>query len=209
MTTPPLLDLPSSACVANVVMSLERAVGITESPFTFEEQAFQWEGERWLVDFELPPITSRAIAADWQAWGVKIKGTFGRFLMGDPSARIPRGVATGTPVVKGANQVGETLITDGWTINTNGIMLKGDYFQLGTGASSRLYMLTEDVNSNGSGEATLSFGPALRSSPSDDAPLVVTDAKGVFRLTENVFPWSVQPGKVWRFSFSAIEVVNA
>lgn len=209
MSTPPLLELPSSSCIASVIMSLKRTVGVTASPFTLEEQKFRWPGEQWMISFQMPPMNNRGTAADWTSFGLSLEGTFGTFLMGDPSARMPRGVATGTPVVMGINQTGNTLITDGWEAGVNGILLKGDYIQLGTGASSKLHMVTQNVNSNGSGVATLTIVPALRSSPADNAPIVVSNPRGLFRLVDNTWSWSVNPGPIYRLSFEAQEVVSA
>lgn len=209
MSTPPLLSLPSSSCIASVVMTLTRAVGVTQSPFTFEEQSYRWPGEMWSMEFALPPIVNRAVAAEWKSFALKLEGQYGRFLMGDPSARLPAGSGAGTPLVNGINQTGNTLVTDGWTPNQQGALLPGDYIQLGTGASSKLHMVTNTVNSDGAGNATLEFVPALRTSPADNAPIVISDAKGVFKLTNNSFSWQVSPGGIYRISFSAQEVVSA
>lgn len=209
MSTPPLLNLPSSSCIASVVMTLTRAVGVTQSPFTFEEQSYRWPGEMWSMEFALPPIKNRAVASEWKAFALKLEGQYGRFLIGDPSARLPAGSAMGTPLVNGINQTGNTLVTDGWTPNQTGALLPGDYIQLGTGASAKLHMITAPVTVDGSGNANLEFVPALRSSPADNAPIVISDAKGVFKLTSNSFSWQVSPGGIYRISFSAQEVVSA
>lgn len=209
MSTPPLVALPSSSCIASVIMSLTRVVGLTESPYTLEEQSFKWPGERWSIDFRLANITNRGTASDWMAFGAKLQGKYGRFLIGDPAARMPRGVATGVPVVNGGGATGNTLPTKGWTPSTNGILLKGDYIQLGTGVNSRLHMLTENINSDAGGNANLSVEPALRTSPADNSPIITNNPVGLFRMSENTFAWSVDPGMVYRFSFQAVEVLGA
>lgn len=209
MSTPPLVDLPESTCAANVIMSLTRAVAVTESPFTNEQQAFKWPGEYWQIEFRVPPTTSRDVAAEWKAFGAALEGQYGYFLCGDFSAKTPRGVATGTPLVDGGAQTGNTLTTKGWTPNITGILKKGDYFQLGTATGARLHMLIEDADTDGSGDSILTFVPALRSSPNDEDPLVIQEAKGLFRLMDNTFAWSVDPGNIHRFSFSAREVIVA
>lgn len=207
MSTPPLLELPTSSCVASVIMTISRVVGYTESPFTLQGQTFKWPGERWSISFRMPPFVARGVAMDWVSFGAKLKGRYGLFLMGDPSAKKPRGVATGNPEVDGGGQVGNTLLTKGWTPNVTGIFLKGDYLQIGSGANSRLYMNVEDVNSDSSGNAALSLEPELRNSPADGAIIIVQNAKGVFRLTSNDFSWSVEPGPVYRVSFEATEAL--
>lgn len=208
MSTPPF-ESPPDTCAASVVMNLTRVNGLTASPFTLEEQQFNWPGEMWTIDFRLPPFTSRRTAMQWIAFGLNLKGTFGCFLMGDPSAKTPAGIATGSPVVDGAGQTGDYLNTTGWTPSQQGIMLAGDYIQIGTGINSKLYMVTEDTDSDVSGNANLRIVPSLRSSPIDGAAIIVNNAKGLFRLTSNSFPWSVEPGKVYRVAFQAQEVVRA
>lgn len=209
MSTPPLINVPTSACVASVVMTLTRVVGLTASPFSLEEQAFKWPGEQWMIDFVMPPFTSPVIAGQWKAFGVKAEGRWGRFLLGDPSATSPKGVGTGTPQVDGGGQTGNTLITKGWTGNTQGILLAGDYIQLGSGTTSTLHMVTEDADTDSSGDAALSIAPAVKVAPNDSATITVINPRGVFRMAENSFSWSVDPGPVYRMSFRAVEVPNA
>lgn len=210
MAVPPLVSLPASSCFATVTFSLTHVVAITPSPFTLEEQSFKWPGEKWLVSVSLPPIKDPAIAAEWKAFGLKLKGRYGYFLMGDPLGKVPRGVATGTPKVDGVAQTGEELDTKGWTANIQGIMKTGDYFQLGIGDNSRLYMLLEDVNSDASGKAKFVFSPALRSPPQDEQAIIIDNPQGVFRLTDNTWSWTERPGRIYNsISFDASEVVNA
>lgn len=204
---PTLITLPSSACFSSVVMTLTRVVGVTTSPFTLETQTFKWQGEAWSMELTMPPFTNRGIAADWITFGVKLEGTYNYFLMGDPSAKNARGVGTGSPVVDGAAQEGNILQVKNWTPNINGMLLKGDYIQVGTGIMSRLHMVTEDVSTDALGNANISIAPALRYSPADGAPVVIQDAKGLFRLNSNDFSWSVTPGKVYRVGFNASEVL--
>lgn len=203
--TQPLLSLPEIAKVANVVMTLTRTTGISQSPFTREEQAFKWPGEFWSVSFNIPPVTKRSDASEWMAFGAKLEGTYGHFLMGDPAHKLPSGNVSGTIQVDGAGQTGNTLLTKGWSGN----LKKGDYFQLGTGASSRIYMLTDDTDSDESPGPYLTFVPALRSSPLNEQEVIVNNPVGVFRSVDDSFSWSVEPGPVYRFSFQAVEVVNA
>lgn len=209
MSAAPLLSLPDSACIASVIMTFVSVSAISESPFTLEEQGFSWPGERRVMDLRMPPITKRDDASQWIAFGEKLKGTYGRFLMGPPGARYPQGQASGTPLVNGGSQTGNSLNTKGWTPGVTGILKQGDYIQLGTGTSSRLYMLTADATSDGSGNSVLSISPALRTSPNNEDSVIVSDPKGCFRMDGNEFSYSIDPGPVYRFGFRAIEVVNA
>lgn len=208
MSVQPLIEMPASSCFAEVTLSIDRVVGRTSSPYSMQEQFFKWPGERWRMDLVMPPITNRDTANEWKAFGVKLQGMYGQFLFGDPSAKVPRGVATGSPKVDGANQIGNTLVTKGWTPNTTNILKAGDYIQLGSGVTSRMHMNVNPVDSDSSGNATLTLEPAVREAFADDSVIVVNNPVGLFRLSGNTFQWRVSPGPVYRISFSAEEVVT-
>jgi hypothetical protein len=131
----------------------------------------------------------------------------GTFLLGDPAGKTPRGVATGTPLVNGANQAGKQLVTDGWTINIANILRAGDYIQVATGATQRLYKNLTDANSNPSGQATFDIFPTLHEPPADNASIVTASAKGLFRLASNDTEWSVDAAQLYGVAFEAIEAI--
>jgi len=203
----PLLTLPTN-CAAQVTSEIVRVVGSTMSPFTLEEQDFIWPGERLGFSISLPPITNRDIADQWIAFGDKMKGKYGRILMGDLSRRTPRGAGTGTPLVDGINAAGAiTLPTRGWTPNVTNILKAGDYIQLGSGSTAVLNRVTENVDSDASGEAVLPLAMALKSSYNDGSAIVVNDPKGRFKLVSNTWSYRVTPGMVHYFSFDVIEAI--
>lgn len=156
----------------------------------------------------MPPMT-RAEAEEWFSFLVKLNGQYGTFLLGDPHA-APRGSAAstpGTPVVNGASQVGSTLAVDGLPASATGYLKAGDYIQLGSGATARLHKVLNDVDTNGSGEATLDIWPDLRSSPDDDSAVVVSDAVGNFRLSTNEIGVDINEIELFGITFAAIEAL--
>jgi hypothetical protein len=209
VSVPPLVTLPTPFCPSSAVLTLRSVVSRTVSPYTLQEQAFKWAGEQWTIDVQLAPIKGRENAAKWQAFGLSLQGGFGYFLMGDPLGKQPRGSAGGTPLVNGAGQTGDTLQTDGWPVSTAGILLAGDYIQIGTGIEAQLYMILEDANSDSGGNSILRISPSLRGSPSDNAAIITSNPQGLFRMNSNDFSWSVAPGQIYTFSFRAVEVINA
>jgi len=119
------------------------------------------------------------------------------------------GVATGTPAVNGANQnvtyaaskqtYSQSLITDGWTNSTTGILKAGDVFTIANvyavnpvdGSQLpflRQFVVLADANSGAStGPATLSISPPIITSgpyktvnaaPADDALITVMGTGG-------------------------------
>jgi hypothetical protein len=181
-------------------------VGVSQSPFTAVQQVYRYSGQFWEADITLPPM-KRADAEYWISFLLKLNGPFGTFLMGDPNGVTPRGAATGTPLVNGAGQTGNELVTDGWTTSTTGILKAGDYIQLGTGATSRLYKVLDDVNSDGSGNATLTLWPDLRSAPADNAAITVSNTKTTFRLNSAQTSWDINEATIYGLTFGAREAL--
>ena len=199
------LSLPSNPGTRKVDLTADNIVGITRSPFTGQQQTYQWPGEGWLVDVNLPPM-QRAAAEQWWSFLVALRGQEGTFLIGDDVCNTPRGVATGTPLVHGAQgSMSNTLATKGWTHNITGILKAGDYIQLGSGTSQRLYKVLTDANSDSSGYATLDIFPTLREGVSDNQAITTSNCKGCFRLAENQRVRSVDHSLIYGISFKAEE----
>lgn len=93
-------------------------------------------------------------------------------------------------LVNGANQTGQDLITDGWTISATPLFKAGDWVQVGTGATRQLCMVLADVNSNSSGQATLSLFPRIRTAFADNTVITAANPSGVWRLTANA-AWTI------------------
>lgn len=203
------LSFPTQTGVARVEITATDVVSINQSPFTLSQQVVRHAGARWSAMIAIPPV-KREDSEYWNAFLLRLRGQFGTFLLGDPNAATPRGSAAsaaGTPVVNGASQTGNNLNIDGLPASATGYLKAGDYIQLGSATSARLYKVLEDVNSNASGEATLNLWPDLRSSPADGATVVVSNAKGLFRLESNDATWSINNAGFYSISFSAVEAL--
>lgn len=200
------LSLPSSPAFSAVRLTARAVVGVSESPFTLQSQVQEYAGQRLEAEASLPPLT-RAQAEYWNVFMLKLNGRRGTFLLGDPAGKRPRGIATGTPVVNGAGQAGNELATSGWSNSITGILLAGDYIQLGSGASARLHKVLDDANSDGSGLATLLIWPSLRASPANGAAIVTSNTVGVFRLTSNEMIWNIGEAINYGITLAATEVI--
>ncbi|MGE0270294.1 MAG: hypothetical protein AB7M05_08900 [Alphaproteobacteria bacterium] len=197
--------MPASPAFKTSKFGLRSNTITFESPLSGSVQTLEMPGARWTASYELPPM-KRATAAAWQAFFVRLRGQAGRFYGYDPDARAPQGVATGTPLVNGASQTGSSLITDGWSVSVTGILKAGDYVAFDTGVTSReLHMVVEDVNSNASGEATLSIEPPIRISPADNAPIILSSASCVMMLATPESAWDANEMSVYGIAFEAVE----
>jgi hypothetical protein len=138
-----------------------------------------------------------------KAFITSLQGPAGRFTMSPPDLNN-QGVGT-TGQVNGAGQVGKTINTKGWPINTTGILKAGDYIQIG----NELKMVTADTNSNASGNAVVTIAPPLRKSPPNNAAINAATPKGVFYLTDdNQASWRLSAPYIYAISFSGEEDIN-
>ena len=197
------ISLPASPTARSITISKRSVVGGDASPFTLQGQTYTWPGQAWLARIDLPPML-RADAERWVAALLSLNGREGSFFLGDTANKVPRGVATGTPLVKGGGQTGSDLLTDGWSPGVTGILKAGDWLQLGSGGTARLYKVLVDADSNVSGEATLTLWPKLRSSPADNAAITIASPMGRFMLAEEP-EWSIDEAHLYGLSFSAVE----
>lgn len=187
-------------------MRAVNAVIYEMSPFTFVGQAQASSGQMWQADVSLPPM-KRSDAEQWIAWLVSLRGQYGTFNMGDMLGCVPRGAGGGTPRVNGAGQTGEELVIDGCTANVTGWLKAGDYVQLGAAGTATLHKVLADVDTNASGQTTLSLWPHIRSAPADNATVVISNTVGRWRLSTNETAWSVNEMAIYGITFSAMEAV--
>lgn len=130
-----------------------------------------------------------------------LTGTMGqalgfKFSMDQNVAAHQVGPLGGTPLVNGANQVGASLVTDGWTAAAAPRLKKGDVFTI-TGvfmvnamskavqSNLQQFVVLADASSDASGNATISISPAIvatgaaqnvSNTPADNAPITVLGA---------------------------------
>tara|TARA_Y100000004_G_scaffold105114_1_gene117965 strand:+ start:10 stop:630 length:621 start_codon:yes stop_codon:yes gene_type:complete len=200
------LSLPSHKKPSNITFRAVNTVGITQSPFTYAQQAVAHSGQRWECDVTLPQM-SRADAEQWIAFLVSLRGQFGTFTLGDPTGASPRGSAGGTPLVNGASQTGGTLNIDGCTASQTGWLKAGDYIQLGTAGTATLHKVLADADSNGSGEVSLDIWPYIRTAPADDASVTLTNTVGRFRLASNQQNWNINEASIFGMTFGGVEAI--
>lgn len=200
------LSLPQTNAIKVVDFRAINAVAYSRSPFTFAGQAHAYSGQMWQVDITLKPMR-RSDAEVWIAWLIALRGAYGTFLLNDPLGCTPRGSAGGTPLVNGSAQTGNLINIDGCTTSQTGWLKAGDYIQFGSGSSSSLHKVLEDVDSDGLGQVTVEVWPSVRTAPADNSTVVTSSAKGLFRLSSNEQSWSVNEASIYGITFAAMEAV--
>ena len=197
------LTLPTVTGITTQNFGLDRVVAVTESPFTNQEQVYEHEGAQWRATFTLPPMKKES-AAVWLAFLMSLRGRRGTFKIGDQDRKTIQGVATGTILVNGDAQTGNAINLDGFANSTNNVFKAGDYIQI----NSYLYMVSADVNSDASGEATVYVEPSLRTgieAINDDTTVVYSNTTTLMRLDSNELNWDTNKVSVYGISFACSE----
>jgi hypothetical protein len=201
------ITLPTDFVSMEISFVGENVVGVWVSPQSLQSQFYEFPGKRWRCNIKVPPLKTVDAAERVVGAFLSLNGRLGSFYLNDTSKRVASGVATGAPQVSGIQTAGSMdLNTKGWTPGVNQILKAGDWVQVGIGASMRLHKVLADANSNGTGNATLSVWPRLRSAYADGTLIITTNASGVFTM-DNDFTWSIDLARTYGIAIAATELV--
>lgn len=165
-----------------------------------------WTGRRqtlasgrgwWECQITFPPIVGTTNINAWRSFIAKSRGAANDFQV--PVDPVAQSASTATPLVNGATQTGRTLNTDGWPVSTT-VLVAGQFVTI----NNQLLQLTENVTSNGSGVATLTFEPPIRVSPADNAAIEYKNPYCLMYLVEEP-TLSVETGYVYSLSLNLRE----
>jgi hypothetical protein len=202
-----LITIPSYPGVSDLSVTFDDTVANVASPYVPAfNQTQSWPGaDNWSLSFTLPKM-NRWTASPWRGFMAELRGISNVFQIGDPFGLTPLGAADGAPVCNtiGTNNLTSStlLVTSGWTPNVFGQLLSGDYLQIGY----RLHMVCENVNSDSSGNATISIWPSLRESPPNATAINLVNTVGLFKLAKNSRSWHGDFTRLLQVSISAVEV---
>ena len=162
-----------------VKWALETNSRMTDSTWTKTVQVEELDGSQWVAELsfkDLNPVETRLM----QAFLWACKGPVNAFYLPDFVFPFPSGSAAGTPRVKGTDQTGITLDTDGWSPNS--LVLKaGDAFEV----DGNYRGVTADVTSDGAGLATIPLSHRLYNAPLNNALLEVLAPKVLMQLKDD------------------------
>lgn len=185
--------------IEKIVLAMVNVTAVNTSPFTNQQQVYRHQGDHWTASISLRQML-RYESEVWIAALGSLYGRYGTMLLGDPAGTNPQGTISGSPTVNGASQTGTTLVVNAIA----GTLTAGDYIQLGSGDTSRLYKVLVDVASGGT---SIEIFPRLRESPADGASITYTDCKGLFRLSQNESPFTYVSPRKASMSFSVVEAI--
>ena len=188
---------PAAVEVSSVTPTL---VSTTHS---LRQQVRSRGAQRWKLSYRYGTMERDDYMALY-AFLVSQRGQYDTFTMALPSGISPRGAWTGTPLVNGAVAAGLTSVAiDGLSNSITGIGKAGDFLKFS--GHSKVYMLVSDVNSNGSGQATLTITPKLVAAVADNESLTVTSVPFTVALTDDLVALPIKPPVQGVIEFNALE----
>lgn len=181
ITLPELPDVPVDAEVFNLRRAdtpLVTTAGVT--------QITSLPNRRWVTQISVIPRRGANLRL-WVRATNQLTSLANRFAYAPPHYSGPStGYVGSNPLVAGGSQTGLTLDVDGLPTST-AILLDGDYISFDVtsplgNTNRQLNQVTADVNSDGSGEATLSLLLPIRQAPADNATVNVLTPTALFGL---------------------------
>lgn len=169
-------DVPTSR-PASVQWDQVLPEALSASVFNQSTQSTVIGAAYWVVTVGIGPRRLSDLP-DWEAFVLGFANTRDRVRFWDWRRETPRGTGAGAPVVDGAGQSGNTLLTRGWGASQN-VLLAGDW----VGVNGELRRSLAVVASDGTGHAAVVLDQPVRTSPADGTALVLTKPKTLFICT--------------------------
>jgi hypothetical protein len=164
------VELPPLPKAADVTPRPIEAGGPLAAMIGSSVQTMDRLGDKWSIEVN-PPSGAYSTLIQSARMTAKAQQATVVMVWPQPALLVP----IGAPLVKGAGQLGTSLITDGWTPNIVLPPLRMVSFH--NGVRHYIHQSTAQVVVSAIGDATLTLWPALRVSPADNLALEIIAAK--------------------------------
>ena len=161
-------------------------------------QTVELPGARWMGSMTFRDL-SPADSAELKAFLLELRGSAGRFYLGDISHTSPFNTVTGSITVESTSTARSLDVTP-----SSGSFSVGDYIQVGSGANQELKMV---VAQSGSNPQSIQIEPMMRRTDFVGQTVTYTNPKGIFFLmSDDMARWSVRSkAKLSDISISFVE----
>ena len=193
---------PTSPKFQSLAVSSNQSTFVSRS-ISGRRQSRQIGGQYWRLRASFPPMTRTQFAPIY-AFVIAQRGRYESFSVIPAVISTGQGSPAGTPLVDGASQTGRSLVTDGWNASI-AIFKAGDYLKIA--GNDKVYMVTADVSSDGSGDATIAIEPALVASPADDAAITHSSVPFTVALRAGVQEFATGTTGLFQFEIDMEEVL--
>lgn len=199
-----MADFPDITPDETVDWRIETNTAEFSSDLNMAVQHMVMQGARWRGTL---PFTNRkgVDARRLKAFVFSQQGPAGRFDVLPPDLN-QQGTMSGSGTVDGTGQTGTTLNTTDWDASQPVLFDYGDYFEV----NGELKMITEPVASDASGDATLTFVPPLRESPTSGQSIEVTEprARNCYLLNDDQAAASISGPYIYSLRLEIVEDVT-
>lgn len=120
---------------------------------------------------------------------------------------LPTGLLANLKVDGNQTSGSTTLNIKGFSAPSIGVFKAGDYIQLGSGTTATLHKILEDVDSDQSGNASFEIWPSLRRNVINNEIVIYKNAKGRFRLKDNLQQWNINEISSYGITFDCVEAI--
>ena len=169
--------------------SQDTIITITDSGKKLSRQI---DGQRFGFTAQIITAKRSDVYGELMAFIMKQRSSRENFTIVPPEISDARGSVNEVITVDGTITAGATTFTlnDASVNSVNGFLKAGDYFRF-TG-QSKVYMIVEDVNTNGSGAvSTVTFEPPLISNVSDNTTIIYDNVDFTVYLTNDIQEFGV------------------
>lgn len=157
------------------------------SPYTGRGTVQEFEGEWWTLQLNYSRLR-RVLAQPVSAFGSKLRKSVGTFVIAFPGYVNPLGTAkdiAASPSVNGSGQAGNTSINiKSAPANQTGWLVEGDIIQVGPASRPHWHEVLENVDTDGTGLATIEVWPRVREGTIDNDLVATENPLCIFRVIE-------------------------
>ena len=142
----------------------------------------------------------------YYAFLVKQKGSFEDFTFEYPLDNLGADKDETDILANGVQAIGDsTIAMDGFSVSTDDVLKGGDLIKFS--GHDKVYMVTGDVNSNASGQATVSIEPPLQAALADNEAVTVNKPSFTVALVQDDVLYSTDAAGFFTLSFDVREVL--
>lgn len=96
------IDPPASLRFAAIEVARQAVTGLSVSPYTLSQEAYEWPGQGWALSVSLPVNADRKVQRELDAFLAQLAGRAGTFRMALPDHDAPAGVTVNPVLIEAA-----------------------------------------------------------------------------------------------------------
>ena len=165
----------------------------------------QFAAQYFSFSVQMPPM-KQSDFQQFYAFLVKQKGSFEDFTFEYPLDNLGADKAETDILANGVQAIGDsTIAMDGFSVSTDDVLKGGDLIKFS--GHDKVYMVTGDVNSNASSQATVSIEPPLQAALADNEAVTVNKPSLTVALVQDDVLYSTDAAGFFTLSFDVREVL--